>query len=68
MKGNCSFKAVVISLSAVAGTRDPYKLDDAGAGFVLCWQGNPEIRIGHENHQRELLQVMSNKMLIAVPK
>ena len=52
----------------LSGTRDPYKLDDAGAGFVLCWQGSPEIRIGYENHQRELIQVMSNEMLIAVPK
>lgn len=68
MKGNCTCRIVVISLNAFAGTRDPYKLDDAGAGFVLCWQGSPEIRIGHENHQRELLQVMSNEMLIAVPK
>ncbi|KDR83645.1 hypothetical protein GALMADRAFT_235956 [Galerina marginata CBS 339.88] len=49
------------------GSRDPYETFDAGAGFVLCWQGNPEIRVGYENQQKELIQVMSDGMLIAVP-
>jgi hypothetical protein len=50
------------------GTRDPHHLYDAGSGFVLCWQGNPEIRVGYENQQKELIQVLSDDMLIAVPK
>lgn len=50
------------------GSRDPYKIDGPGSGFVLCWQGSPEIRVGYENPQRELIQVMSDGMLIAVPE
>ncbi|KAF9485263.1 hypothetical protein BDN70DRAFT_871269 [Pholiota conissans] len=49
------------------GTRDPCNVLDTGAGFVLCWQGNPEIRIGYENLQKELVQVTSDGMVIAVP-
>jgi len=54
--------------SCPLGTRDPHNLYDAGSGFVLCWQGSPEIRIGYENQQKELIQVLSDDMLIAVPK
>lgn len=49
------------------GSRDPHSTNDVGAGFVLSWQGNPEIHIAHPNEQRELIQVMSDVMLIAVP-
>ncbi|KAF8974465.1 golgi-body localization protein domain-containing protein [Flammula alnicola] len=49
------------------GTRDPHNISDTGSGFVLCWQGNPEIRVGYDNFQKELIQVMSDGMLIAVP-
>jgi hypothetical protein len=52
----------------ILGARDPYHTLDSGAGFVLCWQGNPEIRVGYENPQKELIQVVSEGMLIAVPK
>ncbi|KAF8812536.1 hypothetical protein BYT27DRAFT_7182979 [Phlegmacium glaucopus] len=51
----------------IKGTRDPYNTLDSGAGFVLCWQGSPEIRVGNENPQKELIQVISEGMLIAVP-
>uniref|UniRef100_A0A8H7Y1A7 Uncharacterized protein n=1 Tax=Psilocybe cubensis TaxID=181762 RepID=A0A8H7Y1A7_PSICU len=51
----------------IKGSRDPYSVFDTGAGFVLCWQGLPEIRIGYENPQQELIQVTSDKMLIAIP-
>jgi hypothetical protein len=52
----------------ILGTRDPYNTLDSGAGLVLCWQGSPEIRVGYENPQKELIQVISEGMLIAVPK
>ncbi|KAF8913997.1 golgi-body localization protein domain-containing protein [Gymnopilus junonius] len=51
----------------IKGSRDPCEIHDSGAGFALCWQGNPEIRVGYENQQKELIQVMSEGMLIAVP-
>jgi hypothetical protein len=50
------------------GSRDPHSTNDVGAGFVLSWQGNPEIHIAHLNEQQELIQVMSDVMLIAVPE
>lgn len=50
------------------GSRDPYEIHDNGAGFALCWQGKPEIRIGYENQQKDLVQVMSEGMLIAIPE
>jgi hypothetical protein len=53
---------------ALLGTRDPHNLYDAGSGFILCWKGSPEIRIGYENQQKELIQVLSDDMLIAIPK
>lgn len=52
----------------ILGTRDPYNTLDSGAGFVLCWQGSPKILIGYENPQKELIQVISEGMLIAVPQ
>ena len=52
----------------ILGARDPYNTLDSGAGFVLCWQGSPEILIGYENPQTELIQVISEGMLIAVPQ
>lgn len=55
-------------LTFFEGTRDPCNILDAGAGFVLCWQGNPEIRVGYDNPQKELIQVISDGMLIAVPE
>ncbi|KAF9569300.1 hypothetical protein CPC08DRAFT_812902 [Agrocybe pediades] len=51
----------------IKGSRDPHQTYDDGAGFVLCWQGSPEIRVGYENQQKELIQVASDGMVIAVP-
>lgn len=49
------------------GARDPYETHDEGAGFVLGFQGNPRLRIGFENEQKELVQLTSDIMVIAVP-
>ncbi|KAK7061817.1 golgi-body localization protein domain-containing protein [Favolaschia claudopus] len=49
------------------GTRDPYIVNGAGAGFVLAWQGSPKLMIGHSNDDRELIQVTSSSMVIAIP-
>ncbi|KAG6336849.1 hypothetical protein ID866_2245 [Astraeus odoratus] len=50
------------------GSRDPYVLENEGAGFALCWHGDPQIKIGFENSAGELAQVTSDTMLIVIPK
>ena len=50
------------------GSRDPYELSGTGAGYALCWRGNPSILIGQPNEQGELIQVKSDSMLIVIPK
>lgn len=50
------------------GSRDPYILENEGTGFALCWQGQPNIKIGFESETAELVQVTSEKMLILIPK
>ncbi|KAF5387705.1 hypothetical protein D9615_000498 [Tricholomella constricta] len=49
------------------GSRDPYKLSDEGTGFVLSWQGNTKLLVARKNEDRELIQVLSDSMLIAIP-
>ncbi|KAG6873749.1 hypothetical protein C0995_011568 [Termitomyces sp. Mi166 len=49
------------------GSRDPYKLDDEGAGFVLTWVGNTKLLVARKNEDRELMQVISDSMFIAIP-
>ncbi|KAG8218593.1 hypothetical protein J3R82DRAFT_4234 [Butyriboletus roseoflavus] len=52
----------------IKGNRDPHILDNDGAGFALCWQGEPQISIGSRNKDRELVQVTSDSMSIFIPK
>ncbi|KIL00625.1 hypothetical protein PAXRUDRAFT_821523 [Paxillus rubicundulus Ve08.2h10] len=52
----------------IKGNRDPYVLDNDGAGFALCWQGEPQINIGFQNEDREIVQVTSDTMSIIIPK
>lgn len=49
------------------GTRDPHQVSGLGAGFVLSWQGNTMLLIGRQNENRELIQVVSDSMSIAIP-
>ncbi|KAJ7179036.1 golgi-body localization protein domain-containing protein [Mycena filopes] len=49
------------------GLRDPYNINGAGAGFVLAWQGSPRLLVAQENHDKELIQVTSDSMIIAIP-
>ncbi|KAJ7498810.1 golgi-body localization protein domain-containing protein [Mycena latifolia] len=49
------------------GLRDPYNINGAGAGFVLAWQGNPRLLIAQKNEDKELIQVFSDSMVIAIP-
>lgn len=50
------------------GSRDPTNITDNGAGFVLVWKGSPRLLIGYPNDQRELMQLTSDIMLIAIPR
>ncbi|KAH7921808.1 hypothetical protein BV22DRAFT_1114199 [Leucogyrophana mollusca] len=52
----------------IKGTRDPYTLQNDGAGFALCWQGHPKILIGFDNDDKELVQVLSDTMSIIIPE
>ncbi|KIJ70055.1 hypothetical protein HYDPIDRAFT_121417 [Hydnomerulius pinastri MD-312] len=52
----------------IKGTRDPYVLENDGAGFALCWQGGPQIKIGFPNESHEIVQVTSETMSIIIPK
>ncbi|KAF7301766.1 hypothetical protein MIND_00742200 [Mycena indigotica] len=49
------------------GLRDPHIIHDAGAGFALVWQGKPRLLIAQENIHKELIQVFSESMIIAIP-
>uniref|UniRef100_A0A0W0FJY9 Uncharacterized protein n=1 Tax=Moniliophthora roreri TaxID=221103 RepID=A0A0W0FJY9_MONRR len=49
------------------GLRDPYDIVDMGAGFVLSWRGNTKLLVGRKNEARELIQVISDSMFIAIP-
>ncbi|KAG6911191.1 hypothetical protein DXG01_003058 [Tephrocybe rancida] len=49
------------------GSRDPYKLNDEGAGFMLSWLGNTKFLIARKNEDRELIQVISDSMFITIP-
>ncbi|RIA85235.1 golgi-body localization protein domain-containing protein [Glomus cerebriforme] len=49
------------------GSRDPYLVTGRGAGFVLCWSKNVEIRLGYSNDQNEVLQVDSEEFTCAIP-
>lgn len=51
-----------------SGSRDPYEITGHGAGFVLAWMGDPKIRIGYENPERELVQIFSKQMVLSVPE
>jgi len=49
------------------GTRDPYDVLHAGAGWVLAWRKHVELRLGFDNADREFLQVRSGEHVLAVP-
>ncbi|KAK7470536.1 Protein SABRE [Stygiomarasmius scandens] len=50
------------------GLRDPHDTLTAGSGFVLAWEGNTKLLVGRKNEERELVQIISDTMSIAIPK
>ncbi|KAL4076077.1 golgi-body localization protein domain-containing protein [Scleroderma citrinum] len=57
-----------ISFNKEVRLRDPYVVENEGAGFAFCWEGEPQIKIGFDNSAAELVQVTSETMLIVIPK
>ncbi|KAG8742575.1 hypothetical protein FRC10_001240 [Ceratobasidium sp. 414] len=51
----------------VKGSRDPYEISGTGAGFALCWTGNPEIFVGYHLEEKELIQFQGDRMLLGIP-
>ncbi|KAF5390524.1 hypothetical protein D9757_002702 [Collybiopsis confluens] len=49
------------------GLRDPYEIIGYGAGFLYSWQGHTKLLIGRKNNDGELVQIISDSMLIAIP-
>lgn len=49
------------------GSRDPYALSGAAAGFVKIWKGDVKLLLNHENESKELVQILSDKYVLAVP-
>lgn len=52
----------------VKGSRDPYCVQGHGAGFVLSCRGYPRMSVHMPNPDKELLQVTSETMVIAIPR
>ena len=50
------------------GSRDPYHIVGTGAGFDFRWDGNVAIHVGHENTEKELIQLSSDTMLVTIPE
>ncbi|CEH13033.1 Uncharacterized conserved protein [Ceraceosorus bombacis] len=49
------------------GSRDPYSILGHGSGWVMCWRGNVDWRLGDDNPQGEFFQVRSEEFLLAIP-
>ncbi|EUC67503.1 Apt1 domain protein [Rhizoctonia solani AG-3 Rhs1AP] len=51
----------------IKGSRDPYEISGNGAGFALCWSGNPEISVGCYPEDKELVQFRGDRMVLGIP-
>lgn len=49
------------------GSREPYHILGHGAGWVKCWRGQVEVRVGFENKDHEVFQIISDEYLLAIP-
>lgn len=49
------------------GSRDPYHILGHGAGWVKCWRSNVELRLGFDNPQKEVFQILSDEYILAIP-
>ncbi|KAG9015450.1 hypothetical protein FRB94_000054 [Tulasnella sp. JGI-2019a] len=51
----------------VKGSRDPYYITGAGAGFVFCFNGNTTITSGYSAEVKEIVQLASDQFTLAIP-
>ena len=51
----------------IAGSRDAWKTSGNAVGIALCAKRNTRITVGHSNPQNELIQFLSDDMLIVIP-
>ncbi|PWN26691.1 hypothetical protein BDZ90DRAFT_232818 [Jaminaea rosea] len=49
------------------GSRDPYSIVGNGAGWVMCWRKNVQVRLGFDNEDKEFMQFLSNEFILAIP-
>lgn len=49
------------------GSRDPYSVEGAGAGFSLSWHDDVRWKIGFDNYDREFFQIMSDRFVLGIP-
>ncbi|PWZ01312.1 hypothetical protein BCV70DRAFT_158220, partial [Testicularia cyperi] len=49
------------------GGRDPYLIEGQAAGWVKSWKGNVELRIGYDNPENEVFQILSHEYVLAIP-
>lgn len=49
------------------GSRNPYTIEGNGAGWVKSWKGGVEIRIGYDNPEKEIFQIISHEYVLAIP-
>ena len=49
------------------GSRDPYQIMGQAAGWVKCWRGGVELRIGYPNEDKEFFQILSHEYILAIP-
>ncbi|KAI0480570.1 mitochondrial protein from FMP27-domain-containing protein [Xylariaceae sp. FL0804] len=52
---------------ALKGTRDPYHVTGAGAGFLMCWRNNVKWNIHTEDDPKKFMTVDSGEYVLAVP-
>lgn len=52
---------------ALKGTRDPYKVTGAGAGFLMCWRNDVRWNIHEDDDAKRFMTVDSGEYVLAVP-
>jgi hypothetical protein len=59
---------ILFGLDLSTGSRNPAAVAGEAAGFALCWTGNPNINIGYTPADKEVVQVVSDNMLLTIPE
>jgi hypothetical protein len=54
-------------LTYFSGSRDAWKTSGDAVGIALCARRNTHITIGYANPENELIQFISDDMLIVIP-